>query len=75
MSVTINVYAIFIRNTPSLELLEKCSGSCALVPDVTAPDLATVLGRVVLGKIISEVVGYGFPGDCKFAARLENPND
>ena len=63
MSVTIIVYAIFIRNTPSLELLEKCSGSCALVPDVTVPDVSTVLGRVVLGEVVGKVVGSGSPGD------------
>ena len=69
MSVTIIVYAIFIRNTPSLELLEKCSGSCVLVSDVAAPDFATVLGWVVLGKIIGEIIGAGAPGDCVLAAR------
>ena len=62
-NVTIIVYAIFIRNTPSLELLDMCSRCCALVPDVTAPDFATVLGRVVLGEVVGKVVGSGSPGD------------
>ena len=56
-----SICVIYPQHTLSRIVREDTSRSCALVSDVTARDVSTVLGRAVLGEVVGKVVGSGSP--------------
>ena len=55
------------QHTLSRIVREKWLGNEELVPDIASPDFAAVLGRVVLGEVIGEVLRPRSPRDRIFA--------